>query len=156
MVRRAVQKDAETVSRILLQVNDVHAQGRPDIFIKGGVKYDLEATKELIADPEKQIFVYENDDNEVLGYLIAWYEETPGDTSRRHRKTMYIDDLCVDESARGKHVGAELYEYAAAEAKEHDCDSVTLNVWECNTGARIFYERMGLKPLKTTMESVLK
>ena len=155
MVRQAQQKDAESIHRILYQVNDVHAKGRPDIFKSGGIKYDTEETEKLIADPEKEVYVCLSEEDEVIGYLIGWIEVTEEDTSRQSRKTFYIDDLCVDEKSRGQHAGAALYEYAVCMAKEKGCDSITLNVWECNASARKFYEKMGLVPLKTTMEKVL-
>jgi len=155
MVRKAELKDAGEIARILYQVNDVHAKGRPDIFRTGGVKYDRKAVEGLIADPDMQIFVSENKEGGLGGYLISWFEITAEDTSRHARKSLYIDDLCVDECMRGKDTGTKLYEEAAAFAKENGCDSITLNVWECNPGARIFYEKKGLVPLKTTMEKVL-
>ena len=34
MIRRAVKKDIPELARILVQVNNVHAQGRPDLFLK--------------------------------------------------------------------------------------------------------------------------
>ena len=40
--------------------------------------------------------------------------------------------------------------------EETGCDSVTLNVWSVNGEAAAFYERMGMKPLKTMMETRLK
>ena len=156
MVRIAKPEDAAEIHRILYQVNDVHAKGRPDIFKIGGIKYGPEETKKLIEDPDRQVYVCTGDGETILGYLIGWYEETPEDTSRHHRKTFYIDDLCVDERSRGQHAGKALYEYALQAAKENGCDSITLNVWECNTSARVFYEKMGLVPLKTTMEKILQ
>ena len=155
MVRKAEIKDAGEIGRILYQVNDVHAKGRPDIFKPGGVKYDRKAVEGLIADPEMRVFVSEDEEGRLGGYLISWFEITKEDTSRRARKTLYIDDLCVDEKMRGKDIGTELYEEAADFAKENGCDSITLNVWECNPGARVFYEKKGLVPLKTTMEKML-
>ena len=167
MVRKAQYQDADEINRILHQVNDVHAEGRPDIFKKGGVKYDLRETEELIQDPGKVVFVCTDgadgqeglnrpDEAEaILGYLIGWFEENPEETSRRHRKTLYIDDICVDEKARRKHVGEQLYRQAERIAEENECDSITLNVWECNSSAYQFYLKMGLLPLKTTMEKCL-
>ena len=70
-------------------------------------------------------------------------------------KTLYIDDLCVDETLRGKHIGKNLYEAVLIYAKEHDCYNVTLNVWACNTSAMRFYEACGLKPQKVGMEVIL-
>ena len=70
-------------------------------------------------------------------------------------KTLYIDDLCVDENLRGKHIGKELYESAVKLAKDKGCYNLTLNVWSCNPSAMRFYEAQGLKPQKVGMELVL-
>ena len=70
-------------------------------------------------------------------------------------KTLYIDDLCVDEATRGRGVGRSLFDHVLAYAREAGCHDVTLNVWELNPGARAFYERMGMRPLKTCMETLL-
>ena len=70
-------------------------------------------------------------------------------------KTLYIDDLCVDEQLRGKHIGKELYEAAVKLAKDSGCYNLTLNVWSCNASAMRFYEAMGLVPQKIGMELVL-
>ena len=70
-------------------------------------------------------------------------------------KTLYIDDLCVDEAMRGKHIGRELYEAAVALARESGCYNLTLNVWSCNPSALRFYEKCGLLPQKIGMEVIL-
>ena len=71
-------------------------------------------------------------------------------------KTLYIDDLCVDENCRGRHVGKLLYEHACRFAREQGCQTVTLNVWCGNDSAMAFYEKMGLKPRKIYMETRLE
>ena len=73
----------------------------------------------------------------------------------RDVKSLYIDDLCVDETVRGKHVGKELYQAAVELAKSAGCYNLTLNVWSCNPSAMRFYEAMGLVPQKVGMELVL-
>ena len=70
-------------------------------------------------------------------------------------KTLYIDDLCVDETCRGQHIGRSLYNAALAMAREKGCYNVTLNVWSCNPTALRFYESLGLKPQKIGMEQIL-
>ena len=70
-------------------------------------------------------------------------------------KTLYIDDICVDEKARGKHVGTALYAHVKAYAKSQGCYNITLNVWNCNPGAMQFYEALGLVPRKVEMEAIL-
>ena len=70
-------------------------------------------------------------------------------------KTLYIDDLCVDENLRGRHIGKELYEAALKMAKDSGCYNLTLNVWSCNASAVKFYESQGLVPQKVCMEKIL-
>ena len=70
-------------------------------------------------------------------------------------KTLYIDDICVDEKARGRHVGTALYEFVRDYAKSKGCHHITLNVWEGNDPALSFYRNMGMKVQKTTMETIL-
>uniref|UniRef100_UPI0040294F3E GNAT family N-acetyltransferase n=1 Tax=Ruminococcus bicirculans (ex Wegman et al. 2014) TaxID=1160721 RepID=UPI0040294F3E len=83
------------------------------------------------------------------------FQEHKGDNVLTDIKTLYIDDLCVDENCRGQHIGSVLYEAVKKFAKEQGCYNVTLNVWECNPSARKFYEKAGLKPYKTCMEVIL-
>ncbi len=78
-----------------------------------------------------------------------------GDANLQKRKSLYIDDLCVDERARGKGIGRRLYEYVCAWAKAQGCYDLTLNVWEGNDGARRFYENMGMRVMKTGMGTIL-
>ena len=81
--------------------------------------------------------------------------EVKGDKLLQDIKTLYIDDICVEENARGKHVGKALYEYVRDYAQSIGCNNITLNVWDGNDAALSFYRNMGMKVQKTTMEIVL-
>ena len=70
-------------------------------------------------------------------------------------KSLFIDDLCVDQQARGQHIGESLFEYVKSEAKFMGCYEVTLNVWTGNTSAERFYEKMGMKTKERQMEYIL-
>jgi len=59
-------------------------------------------------------------------------------------KTLYIDDLCVDQNYRGHGIGKKLYEYVVDYAGENGFYNVTLNVWADNTAALKFYESLDL------------
>jgi ribosomal protein S18 acetylase RimI-like enzyme len=65
-----------------------------------------------------------------------------------------VDDICVDEKARGHHVGTALFAHVKAFAREKGCYNITLHVWECNPVARSFYESLGMTPQFTSMELV--
>ena len=70
-------------------------------------------------------------------------------------KTLYIDDLCVDERFRGRGIGKALYHAARDLAVKSGCGSLTLNVWNCNAPAMEFYRKCGFVPQKTIMEEKL-
>lgn len=155
MIRRAEGKDLSRVNDLLHQVLTVHADGRPDIFIHGTKKYSDEELLEMFKDDSRPIFVYTDDSERVQGYAFCIFEEVKGVANMHDMKTLYIDDICVDEVARGQHIATKLYEYVQNFARESGCYRITLNVWEINPVARRFYEKMGMKPLKTVMEDIL-
>ena len=155
IIRRAKQTDMNGINKLLYQVLMVHHNGRPDIFRANVKKYTDEELLDIIADDERPIFVGVNERNEVLGYAFCIFEDHKDSHVLTDIKSLYIDDLCVDEDKRGMHIGKRLYEYVLAFAKEQGCYNVTLNVWSCNESAMKFYESMGLKPQKVGMEAIL-
>lgn len=155
IIRRALETDMPDILKLLSQVLEVHHKGRPDLF-KGGVrKYTDSELTELIKDESKPIFVGVDESERVLGYAFCVFIQHVNDNILTDIKTLYIDDLCVDEEIRGQHVGKQLYEYVLKFAKEQGCYNVTLNVWALNEGAMKFYEACGLRPQKIGMETIL-
>ena len=154
MIRYAMKKDIAKMSDLLLQVDLVHHNGRPDIF-KVGRKYSKEELEKLLQDKTRPILVSVNEEDEVLGYCFCIFQQHSNNSVLTDIKTLYIDDLCVDEKCRGQHIGKELYEAAVLLAKESGCYNLTLNVWSCNASAMGFYESCGLVPQKVGMELVL-
>ena len=153
-IRRAEERDIPRLGELLLQVCRVHHNGRPDLFRAGGRKYNDEELSLLLRDGERPILVAE-EDGTVLGYAFCAYQRHQGEGSFQDMTTLYLDDLCVDEACRGRHVGRALYEAVLELAKNAGCYNVTLNVWSCNEGAMRFYEACGLKPQKVGMEVTL-
>lgn len=138
-----------------MEVLNIHAQGRPDIFVPNTTKYTDEELVKMISDPRTPIFVYD-EDGTVLGYAFCIYKERAHSNNMTDIRTLFIDDLCVDAAARGKHVGESLYHYVKDYARANGFYHVTLNVWSFNEKAIGFYEAMGLKPMEYVMEEVLK
>ena len=154
MIRFAKEKDIPKIMDLLLQVCLVHHNGRPDIF-KVGTKYSAEQLTELLRDDTRPILVAVDDNDNVMGYCFCILQQHAGDNVLTDIKTLYIDDLCVDENLRGQQIGKQLYDAAVKLAKENDCYNLTLNVWSCNPSALRFYEKQGLVPQKTYMEKIL-
>lgn len=154
MIRKALEKDIIKIGDLLSQVDLVHYNERPDIF-RIGRKYSDEELKELLKDEGRPILVSVDENDEVMGYCFCIFQQHINDSVLTDIKTLYIDDLCVDEKLRGKHIGKELYDAAVRLAKDNDCYNLTLNVWSCNPSALRFYESCGLTPQKIGMEFIL-
>ena len=154
MTRKAKNSDIKRIIELLHQVNMVHHAIRPDLFKPQTTKYHEQELEGLLNDDSKPIFVY--DDGGVQGYAFCQISEVNDNQLLQDMKTLYIDDICVDENARGKHVGKELYEYVRDYARSIGCYHITLNVWEGNDAALSFYRNMGMQVQKTTMETVLR
>lgn len=155
IIRRAQAGDMEGINNLLRQVLYVHHVDRPDIFRAVGKKYTDEQLAQIIADERTPVFVAVGDEGEILGHGFTEIIEHKGHSSLMDIKTLYIDDLCIDEAARGKHVGKSMYEFVLEFAKSIGCYNVTLNVWAKNESALAFYEAMGLSVQKIGMEKIL-
>ena len=154
-VRKATEKDIPKILELLVQVDMVHHLGRPDIFKGPATKYDAEELKVILQDDKTPVFVCVDENDVPLGHAFCVHKQELGSSVLTDIKTLYIDDICVDSAARGKHVGKTLYDHVIAYAREQGCYNVTLNVWMCNPGAMKFYEAMGLVPQRICMEKVL-
>ena len=150
-IRFAMEKDIPQMIDLLQQVGQVHHQIRPDLFRAGAQKYDEAALKRLLADETRPILAgVEND--KMVGYAFCILQEIKNDPVLCDRKTLYIDDLCVDSAVRGGGVAQAIYNGVLDYARSIGCDAVTLNVWCGNDRAMRFYEKCGLKPQKIGME----
>ena len=154
MIRRAKEEDLPYLNKLLYQVHKVHHDVRPDLFKEGTKKYTDTELIALIHDDLKPIFVFETN-NEILGYAFCVHIEHINDNNLTDIKTLYIDDLCVDENARGQHIGTKLYEYVLDYARKQGYYEVTLDVWADNKKALKFYESIGLRVQKIGMEKIL-
>jgi ribosomal protein S18 acetylase RimI-like enzyme len=154
LIRRAEERDLEDIARLLCQVENIHADGRPDLFRHGERKYNDAELREIVSDDTRPVFVATME-NRVAGYVFCIHQNTDGSATLIPTRDLYVDDLCVDEDARGQGIGRSLYRFVESYARETSCDRITLNVWCLNDGAMRFYERIGLSPLKITMEQKL-
>ena len=154
-IRRAEEKDMDRINDLLFQVCLVHHKGRPDLFKYGAKKYTDEQLLAIIQDDQRPIFVAEDSDQVVQGYAFCIFSQHIDDNILTDIKTLYIDDLCLDETLRGQHIGRQLYEAVLDFARTSGCYNVTLNVWSLNSSAMKFYQSLGLEPQKVGMETIL-
>lgn len=153
-IRKAEKKDLPGLSSLLYQVLEVHHKGRPDLFYGGVKKYTDQETLAILQDPQRPVFVAVEGEK-VLGYAFCIFQEIRESHVLKDMKTLYLDDLCVDENVRGQGVGKKLYDFVKVFAKNEGCYNLTLNVWALNDSARRFYEKCGMQVQKIGMETIL-
>lgn len=154
IIRLAEPRDLPAVNSLLRQVLKVHHDGRPDLFRPEGKKYSDQELLAIFSDPMTPVFVYESGGN-VPGYAFCVIQKQDS-LNLEPITTLYIDDLCVDEQKRGKHIGTALFNYVKEYARQIGCHNITLHVWECNEAAKAFYEAMGMAPQYISMELLCK
>lgn len=154
-IRFAEDKDIPRLHELLVQVHAVHYKGRPDLFKPHTQKYTDVELQTILGDGQRPILVSVDQEDRVLGYAFCIFQQHPNDHILTDVKTLYIDDLCVDEACRGLHIGRQLYDAVLRLAKDSGCYNITLNVWSCNPSALRFYESCGLVPQKIYMEKIL-
>ena len=154
-IRRAEEKDIKKVMDLLSQVLEIHAKIRPDVFVSGTTKYTDAELLQMFEDDQNPVYVAVDEKDQVVGYAFCKLRQQPFSNNMVPFKSLFIDDLCVDQEARGQHIGESLFEYVKSEAKQLGCYEVTLNVWAGNTPAEKFYEKMGMRTKERQMEYIL-
>ncbi len=170
MIRQATVVDIPALNQLLQEILQVHHGVRPDIFRPAGQKFSSSELADLMSHPETPIFVYETD-GKILGHMFCQIAKATSPVLEPI-KTLFIEELCVAQEARGQKIGKQLYDFAVDLAKKEGCynltqqlydfavdfakkegcHNLTLDVWDANHGAKSFYERQGLEAQKTRME----
>ena len=154
-IREAETKDIPRILELLHQVNDIHADGKPDLFIHGRTKYGEKDLADIIKNADTPVIVYADSDDSVIGYAFCIICDHPSTSNTKPWKECYIDDICFDESSRGKGYAKELFDAVTSLARKRGCDKATLHVWECNPRAKRFYEKCGMHTYFSAMETDL-
>lgn len=94
-VRRAEKKDIESIMELLVQVDMVHHNGRPDLFKGPTTKYTRQQLAEVLVDDNTTVFVCVDEEDNVLGHAFCIMQQHVNDNVLTDIKTLYIDDICI-------------------------------------------------------------
>ena len=99
-----------------------------------------DSIRETLFGPNAQVFAFLAElDGEPVG-LALWFLTYSTWTGR---PSLYLEDLFVDEAARGNGIARELFRRLAQEAKARNCARIDWAVLDWNVEAMAFYERLG-------------
>ena len=150
-IRNMVLDDYKEVDRLMAQVHKLHVNGRPDLYIDVEHIYSFEQFKKMVENEDMITILAEEGENVVGICMVSMRAKT----CMVKRRTAYMEDLCVEESCRGKGIGKELFLFSKKLAEKMGAERLDLMVWDFNEDARKFYESMGMKPQRYIYETVL-
>lgn len=154
-IRFAKPEDTLGILRLLEQIGRLHYALRRDIFQASAQKFGASQVLARLENPNTPTFVAVEGEK-VVGYSFCELKIYDKHPVIADHKELFLEDLCVDENARGQGIGEKLHNYVVQYAREQGCYNVTLHVWSDNTRAVHFYEKMGMKPQRYIMETVLE
>lgn len=150
-IRFAREDELESVNELRKQVNDLHVEGKPDVF-KAGFNDDLrDHIYDIWNDPEQEIIVADAD-GIICGFAVVHHIYKAENPFMYERDFIDVDEFCVDERIRRQGVATEIIEFIKAYTKEKGLKRLELNMWEFNQGALEFYETVGFKTYRRYME----
>ena len=151
VIRFAKEDELERINVLRKQVNDLHVEGKPDVF-KPGFSEELQNyVYYIFKDPEQKIVVADKD-GEICGFAILHHIYKPENPFMKVRDFLDIDEFCVDEKHRREGIATALVEFIKNFAKEQGYHRLELNMWEFNQDALAFYEAAGFETFRRYME----
>ncbi len=153
-IRTATVDDAHMLMEQCKHVQQVHIEGRPDIFKHFDEVAMVQFMVDQIMSPQVKIFIGEMDD-EVVGYTLARVIHRDDSLFKHPVRRIEIDQISVLPEHRGKGYGEVLTTYVVEYAKSEQIEQITLGVWAFNKSAIRFYERLGFSVRYTNMEIII-
>ena len=142
-IRRATPDDSSLLSSLCMDVQNLHAQNRPDDFkMPQSPEFAVPFFDKLLADEAMFIFIVE-EKGDALGYVFFKMVDKPENPFLFARHYVLIDQISVRPEAQGKGVGKMLMNQVDKIAQDLGVKNVHLGSWDFNTNAHGFFEKAG-------------
>lgn len=151
LVRPVEAEELLRVNEIRAYVNQVHVQGRPDIFRPGFCKELEQHLYDVMQRPNWNVFVAVLD-GEICGFATVEYLEKPESPYNLARKMYHVEEFGVHPAFHRRGAATALMEYMKQDAVERGFTKLELDMWEFNEGALAFYESVGFTTYRRYME----
>jgi len=139
-IRPANESDADAAAVLMAQLSE-HCRGAAASSV-------ADRFRAILILPNQAVFVAEDDTGQVMGLLLI-----------SHRPTLWhsgpsalIEDIVVDERARGQGVGRALIQAGFSWAKSHGCSEIEVTTEEENTASQAFFERLDFESTGVLLE----
>lgn len=151
IIRFAKESELVRVNELRKQVNDLHVEGKSEIFRAGFNDELRDFIYKIWKDPEQKIVVAELN-GVVCGFAVLHHIHRPGNPFMLERDFMDVDEFCVDKEYRRQGIATKMMSFIRNYTKEKGIKCLELNMWEFNQDALAFYEAVGFKTYRRYME----
>ena len=151
IVRYAKRDELECVNKMRAEVNELHVNGRPDIF-RPGFCAELQQHIYDVFDSDKADIIVAECGGTLYGFVVAEYIARPESAYNNARSFYHIEEFGVDAAFRRMGVASAIVEFCKGEAKAKGYNRIELDVWEFNDGAIQFYEAAGFQTYRRLMQ----
>ena len=150
-VRTAKRNELECVNELRKMVNEIHVNGRPDVFRQGFCDELRQHVYDKFDAGNSDVLVSIMD-NIICGFAVVEYIEKPQSSFNNSRKFYHVEEFGVDENVRRKGVATALISFMKEDALRRGLKKFELDMWEFNDGALSFYEKVGFKTYRRYMD----
>lgn len=151
IIRFAKESELVRVNELRKQVNDLHVEGKSEIFRAGFNDELRDFIYKIWKDPEQKIVVAELN-GVVCGFAVLHHIHRPENPFMLERDFMDVDEFCVDKEYRRQGIATKMMSFIRNYTKEKEIKRLELNMWEFNQDALAFYEAVGFKTYRRYME----
>jgi ribosomal protein S18 acetylase RimI-like enzyme len=153
--REATTTDLEALSPLFAEASAFHAEALPGIFRQPeDPRCSQPFLLDQLANKETALLVADRD-GEIVGLIHVTLRRAPDLPLFVPRRYASIESLVVREDCQRRGIGRRLVRDAERWARAKGAEEIELNVWEFNTGAVAFYERLGYATFSRRMGKAL-
>ena len=153
-IRFAKATDLDQVNILRKQVNDLHVEGKPDVFKPGFCDELRDYIYTIFQDPRQEIVVAD-DNGTICGFAVLNHIIRPENPFMFVRDFLDIDEFAVDQDHRRQGIASAMIAFIKKWAEENGFNRIELNMWEFNQDALAFYEAAGFTTFRRYMEMKL-
>lgn len=151
-IRTANMEDVEQLRHLYAELETDAVRYQPEHFTMGFRSNDF--FRSIFENEEQEILVADAN-GKVIGFSHVMILKQKDIACLKPQTVIYIQDLDVSESERGKGVGTLLLKASRAYGKRKGADFIRMQVFPQNADGIRFYEKNGFCEMMKTMESSL-
>ena len=148
VIRETTLNEMSRVASMKQQIHELHVQGRPDLFAP---YKDLTVFADHASAKNCHLLLAEQA-GEPVGFVLSQYVDRAASAHMNAHRFLHVDEFCVDKNHQRLGIGKQLMDALKIIAKRDGYTRIELNFWSFNESAKQFYEAVGMKAYRTSME----